>query len=231
MDVAPATDFDFTFPSHVDTCYTSAPSSPTRLTELYHGFDKLFMVADANHSGSLATIPFAWEEKPGVPKIPSNLLEDDFTFDVSCGFDSKSVQQRERGRERGFSNSSRSRRTRSLSPLGSSHQWRPQVAPSSPAPSSEKNNESRKWSLLDLLLFRSSSDGRAMDRDPLKKYSANFRKYDQDIRNPGSVSKRRGRVSAHELHYNVNRAVSNDMKKKTYLPYKQGILGRFSFNP
>uniref|UniRef100_A0A251VFS9 Uncharacterized protein n=1 Tax=Helianthus annuus TaxID=4232 RepID=A0A251VFS9_HELAN len=153
MDVAPATDFDFTFPSHVDTCYTSAPSSPTRLTELYHGFDKLFMVADANHSGSLATIPFAWEEKPGVPKIPSNLLEDDFTFDVSCGFDSKSVQQRERGRERGFSNSSRSRRTRSLSPLGSSHQWRPQVAPSSPAPSSEKNNESRKWSLLDLFHY------------------------------------------------------------------------------
>ncbi|KAJ0804846.1 hypothetical protein HanPI659440_Chr02g0042781 [Helianthus annuus] len=230
MDVAPATEFDFTFPSHADTCYTSAPSSPTRLTDLYRGFDELLIIGDANRTSSLATIPFAWEEKPGVPKTPSNLPEDEFTFDVSCGFDSESVQQRERGRERGFSNASRSRRTRSLSPLGSSHQWRQQVVPSSPAPSSEKNNESRKWSLLDLLLFRSASDGRAMDRDPLKKYSTNFRKYDQDIRNPGSVS-RRGRVSAHELHYNVNRAVSNDMKKKTYLPYKQGILGRFSFNP
>ncbi|KAJ0604169.1 hypothetical protein HanRHA438_Chr02g0058421 [Helianthus annuus] len=232
MDVAPATNFDFSFPSHADTCYTSAPSSPTRLTDLYRGFDELLIAADANRASSLAAIPFAWEEKPGVPKTPSNLLEeDDFTFDVSCGFDSESVQQRERRRERRFSNSSRSRRTRSLSPLGSSHQWRQQVAPSSPAPSSEKNNESGKWSLLDLLLFRSASDGRVMDRDPLKKYSTNFRKYDQDIRNSGSVSKRRGRVSAHELHYNVNRAVSNDMKKKTYLPYKQGILGRFSFNP
>ncbi|KAJ0804847.1 hypothetical protein HanPI659440_Chr02g0042791 [Helianthus annuus] len=212
MDVAPATDFDFSFPSHADTCYTSAPSSPTRLTDLYRGFDELLIAADANRASSLAAIPFAWEEKPGVPKTPSNLLEeDDFTFDVSCGFDSESVQQRERRRERRFSISSRSRRTRSLSPLGSSHQWRQQVAPSSPAPS--------------------ASDGRAMDRDPLKKYSTNFRKYNQDIRNSGSVSKRRGRVSAHELHYNVNRAVSNDMKKKTYLPYKQGILGRFSFNP
>ncbi|KAM0035265.1 hypothetical protein Hdeb2414_s0015g00444341 [Helianthus debilis subsp. tardiflorus] len=231
MDVAPPTDFDFTFPSHADTCYTSAPSSPTRLTDLYREFDELLIAANANHSGSLATIPFAWEEKPGVPKTPSNLPEDDdFTFDVTCRFDSESVQHRERGRERGLSNSSRSRRTRSVSPLGSAHQWRPQVGPSSPAPSSE-NNGSRKWSLLDLLLFRSASDGRAMDRDPLKKYSANFRKYDQDIRNSGSVLKRKGRVSAHELHYNVNRAVLNDMKKKTYLPYKQGILGRFSFNP
>ncbi|KAJ0618182.1 hypothetical protein HanPSC8_Chr02g0055981 [Helianthus annuus] len=225
MDVAPLTDFDFSFASHADTCYTSAPSSPTRLTDLYRGFDELLIAADANRASSLATIPFAWEEKPGVPKTPSNLPEDDdFTFDVSCRFDS----ERERGRERGFSNSSRSRRTRSLSPLGTSYQRR-QVAPSSPAPSS--NNGSRKWSLMDLLLFRSASDGRAMDRDPLKKYSTNFRKCDQDIRNPGSVSKRRGRVSAHELHYNVNWAVSNDMKKKTYLPYKQGILGRLSFNP
>ncbi|KAJ0614607.1 hypothetical protein HanIR_Chr02g0064321 [Helianthus annuus] len=230
MDVAPATDFEFSFPSHADTCYTSAPSSPTRLTDFYRGFEELLITADTNRASSLATIPFAWEEKPGVPKTPSNILEDDFTFDVSCGFDSESVQQR--GRERGFSNSSRSRRTRtrSLSPLGSSHKWRQQVAPSSPAPSSE-NNGSKKWSLLDLLLFRSASDGRAMDRDPLKKYSTNFRKYDQDIRSSGSVSKRKGRVSAHELHYNVNRVVSNDLKKKTYLPYKQGILGRFSFNP
>ncbi|KAM0035270.1 hypothetical protein Hdeb2414_s0015g00444361 [Helianthus debilis subsp. tardiflorus] len=139
---------------------------------------------------------------------------------------------KEEEEERGFSNSSRSRRTRSLSLLGTSYQRQQQLAHSSPAPSSENNNESRKWSLLDLLLFRSASDGRAMDIYPLKKYSANFRKYDQDIRNSGSVSKRKGRVSAHEVHYNVNREVLNDMKKKkTYLSYKQGILGRFSFNP
>ncbi|KAI3807246.1 hypothetical protein L1987_23171 [Smallanthus sonchifolius] len=222
MDIDPATDFDFTFSSYSAPSYTSAPSSPTRLTEL-------LIAADANLNSSLATIPFDWEEKPGVPKTPTNLFqEDDFSFPVSCHFDSElHVQERkierERGRERGFSTSSRSRRTRSLSPLGISDQRRQQVVPSSPTPSS------RKWSFLDLFLFRSASDGRAMDRDPLKKYSANFRKYDQDIRNSGSVSKCRGRISAHELHYNVNRAVSNDMKKKTYLPYKQGILGRFSF--
>ncbi|GKG22018.1 hypothetical protein Tco_0384613, partial [Tanacetum coccineum] len=85
--------------------------------------------------------------------------------------------ERERGRDRGLSSSasrlpsSRSRRTRSLSPLGASIQH-----------------------------------GRAMDRDPLKKYSANFRKHDQDVRDSGSMWKRRGRVSAHEHHYMVNRA-------------------------
>ncbi|KAI3673098.1 hypothetical protein L6452_39210 [Arctium lappa] len=100
---------------------------------------------------------------------------------------------------------------------------------------------SRKWSFVrDLFLFRSASDGRAMDRDPLKKYSAIIRKHDEDFRNSGlrsidsesgSGSKRRGGVSAHELHYKVNRAVANDLKKKTFLPYKQGILGRLAFNP
>ncbi|KAM0035269.1 hypothetical protein Hdeb2414_s0015g00444351 [Helianthus debilis subsp. tardiflorus] len=100
MDVTPATDFDFTFPSHADTCYTSAPSSPTRLTNFYCGFDELLIRANANRASSLATIPFAWEEKrPGVPKTPSNILEDDFTFDISCRLDSESFQQRERGRE------------------------------------------------------------------------------------------------------------------------------------
>ncbi|KAK1427388.1 hypothetical protein QVD17_16071 [Tagetes erecta] len=258
MDLASTTDFDFTFPSQADACYTSAPSSPTRLPELYCDFDKLLIAAnDASRTTSLATVPFAWEEKPGVPKTPIDVLEDDFSFDVSCHFDGESTPseyvfnygiiktvdplpcgeergvERERGRERGVSTSrlpsSRSRRTRSMSPLGCSDHRRQQVvAPLSPAPSTESG--SKRWSLLDLLLFRSSSDGRAMDRDPLKKYSANFRKYDQDIRNSGSLSKRRGRVSAHELHYNVNRAVSNDMKKKTYLPYKHGILGKSSFN-
>ncbi|KAI3762911.1 hypothetical protein L1987_53353 [Smallanthus sonchifolius] len=152
MDVAPATDFDFTFPS-----YTSAPSSPTQLTELYCVFDEMLIAAEANCDRSLPTIPFAWEEKPGVLvflKHPPTYL---------------------------------------------------------------------KKTIFHLI---SASDGRAMDKDPLKKYSANFRKHDQDIR---YVSKRRGRISAHELHYNVNRAVSNDMKKKTFLPYKQGILGTFSF--
>ncbi|XP_076909826.1 uncharacterized protein LOC143567247 [Bidens hawaiensis] len=244
MDVAPAINFNSNSSPPGGYHYAGSHSSPNGWPESY--WPEFEHLDDgANRRRSVAAVPFAWEEKPGVPKAvdrTADLFQDDFSFDVSCHLDSGSVpaedlfrggvirtadpnQQetkitRERGRERGLQ-SSRSRRTRSLPPP------RQPMAPSSPVPSSEIG--SRKWSFIDLLLFRSSSDGRAMDSDPLKKYSANFRKHDQDVRNSGSMSRRR--LSAHELHYSVNRAVSNDMKKKTYLPYKQGILGRFSFNP
>lgn len=163
-------------------------------------------------------------------------------------------RERERGRERNYPLSSSSRRaTRSVSPIRvSEYQWVDEQTKQSTAnqkPQSASTTSSAlstfskgfKWRLKDLFLFRSASDGRAMARDPLKKYSTFIRKQ-EDMRNacsrsiespqPGSSSRRRGKkVSAHELHYTVNRAYSEDMKKKTFLPYKQGILGRLSFNP
>nr|XP_004498225.1 uncharacterized protein LOC101504168 [Cicer arietinum] len=100
----------------------------------------------------------------------------------------------------------------------------------------------RKWRFKDFLLFRSASEGRAIERDILrKKYTvlskttpyedvvvgnSSFR----SIENSGSVSKRRGPVSAHELHYKLNRAASEELKRKTMLPYKQGLLGCLGFN-
>ncbi|XP_076930083.1 uncharacterized protein LOC143594730 [Bidens hawaiensis] len=256
MEIAPAIDFNF------NTYYTSAPSSPTRLNDLYCEFDELLIAAAGyTRSSSPAAVPFAWEEKPGVPKPPANVFEgedDDFSFDVSCGFGGDSVSaeelfqggvikaindssiQKERGRERGFSSSrihSRSRRTRSLSPLGVSNYSREQPMTRETKASTNvvclTESVSKRWSFMDLFLFRSASDGRSMEKDPLKKYSAAGRKNVQDFRNSsesGSVSKRRGRVSAHELHYNLNRANSNEMKKKTNLPYKHGILGGLSFS-
>ncbi|KAI3767348.1 hypothetical protein L2E82_17443 [Cichorium intybus] len=279
------TDFDFnsaaygsapSTPRLIGDCYFSAPTSPTRVTELYREFDELLVSDDTQRSNSLATVPFAWEERPGVPKSFINSFDNDFAFDVSGElyrdssataedlFDggvikstepppAREIKNREiktsRGRERTSSGlpSSRSRRTRSLPPVRALEQ--PPAAGNMRPPTnstcttlsaSGSGKGSKKWSFKDLFLFRSASDGRAMDRDPLKKYSAIFRKHDEDFRNSsirsdrsgsGSGSHRRGRVSAHELHYTVNRAVSNDMKKKTFLPYKQGILGRLAFNP
>ncbi|KAL2512734.1 Protein of unknown function (DUF1645) [Abeliophyllum distichum] len=105
--------------------------------------------------------------------------------------------------------------------------------------SSSSSKSHKKWRFKDFFLFRSASEGRAADKDPLKKYTAvPFRRY-EDLKNSidspgsgyGSGSRRRGPVSAHELHYTINRSVSEDLKKKTFLPYKQGILGRLAFNP
>ncbi|KAG6653134.1 hypothetical protein CIPAW_05G053900 [Carya illinoinensis] len=100
----------------------------------------------------------------------------------------------------------------------------------------------RKWRLKDFLLFRSASEGRATGKDPLTKYAVlSKNKLAEDIKNSsfrstdssGSVSssRRRGPVSAHEKHYTVNRAVSEEMRRKTFLPYKQGLLGCLGFNP
>lgn len=98
----------------------------------------------------------------------------------------------------------------------------------------------RKWRLKDFLLFRSASEGRASDKDPFRKYAVLSKTTaHEDVRNvsfrsaesSGSVSRRRGPVSAHELHYTVNRAASVELKKKTLLPYKQGLLGCLGFNP
>ncbi|XP_043722891.1 protein SPT2 homolog [Telopea speciosissima] len=44
------------------------------------------------------------------------------------------------------------------------------------------------------------------------------------------VSKRRVPRSPHELHYTTNRAQAEEMKKKTFLPYRQGLLGCLGFS-
>ncbi|KAF8406343.1 hypothetical protein HHK36_008430 [Tetracentron sinense] len=112
------------------------------------------------------------------------------------------------------------------------------------ASTSSSSSSSSFKRLKDFLLFRSASEGRAADKDPLRKYTV-LSKKNEGVKNgsfrstdsSGSVSssvsrsRRRGPVSAHELHYKVNRAVSEKLKKKTFLPYKQGLLGCLGFNP
>ncbi|XP_010559223.1 PREDICTED: uncharacterized protein LOC104827699 [Tarenaya hassleriana] len=45
------------------------------------------------------------------------------------------------------------------------------------------------------------------------------------------IAKRRGlQPSAHELHYTANRAQAEEMKKRTYLPYRHGLFGCLGFS-
>ncbi|KAK9136726.1 hypothetical protein Sjap_007320 [Stephania japonica] len=46
----------------------------------------------------------------------------------------------------------------------------------------------------------------------------------------GVASKRRRPLSPHELHYTANRAQAEEMKKRTFLPYRQGLLGCLGFS-
>ncbi|XP_038886997.1 uncharacterized protein LOC120077163 [Benincasa hispida] len=87
----------------------------------------------------------------------------------------------------------------------------------------------RRWRIRDLLLFRSASEGRATDKKTVEEMkNSSFR----SIESLSSVSssRRRGPISPHELHYKTNRAVSEELRKKTSLPYKHGLLGCLGFN-
>ncbi|KAJ6954984.1 hypothetical protein NC652_006429 [Populus alba x Populus x berolinensis] len=161
----------------------------------------------------------------------------------------KRTDQNERGRQvenvSGLTSSSSPGASRSLTLFrASEYPWeeaenpKALVSSSSSSSSSSSKSSSRKWRLRDFLLFRSASEGHAHDKDRLRKYSGLFKKH-EDGKEPsflstdssGSASSRRkGPVSAHELHYTVNKAASENLKKKTFLPYKQGFFGRLAFN-
>lgn len=105
------------------------------------------------------------------------------------------------------------------------------------------------------------ASGGAADKDPLRKYTAlspssaamlsrkgsaastasisSAAAAGEEVRNSsfrstdgGSVggSSRRG-ASAHERHYAANRAAAEELRRKTMLPYRQGLFGCLGFNP
>ncbi|PNX98082.1 hypothetical protein L195_g023112 [Trifolium pratense] len=157
-------------------------------------------------------------------------------------------KEEKRGRERNLSSGRKG--SRSLSPLRVSDIVENSEDVSVSVSSSTSNMKSflsftkgyRKWRIRDFLLFRSASEGRANEKDPLRKYTALSKKSaaaaEDDVRNSsfrstegsGSFSRRRGPVSAHELHYTLNRAATEELKKKTFLPYKRGLLGCLGSN-
>ncbi|THU52197.1 hypothetical protein C4D60_Mb10t01460 [Musa balbisiana] len=157
--------------------------------------------------------------------------------------------------------SSRSRKgSRSLSPFRggvSFFKTTPNSPPATASTASLKSGGgggggggSKKWRLKDLLLFRSASEGRATgnrSKDPLRKYtllpssSSSIKKsVTEDPKNSsfrstdssGSIRRGSGHfASSHQMHYAANRAATEELKKKTALPYRQSLFGCLRFNP
>ncbi|XP_021738471.1 uncharacterized protein LOC110704969 [Chenopodium quinoa] len=150
------------------------------------------------------------------------------------------------------SNSSRKGISRSLSPLRVSefallheqqlqeHQYSNENSNSNRFLGRGTNTSSKKWRLKDLFLFRSASEGHYKDTQSFSKRWSVRSSFtgsgsgsgSGSVSESGSVSKRRGQAaSAHEMHYTTNKAVSEEMKKKTSLPYKHGLLACLGFSP
>lgn len=159
----------------------------------------------------------------------------------------KKEQKRGRGRNQALTSSASRRAVRSLSPIrGSSSPWyekqplrknvgQLKLIPGSPSAAGTNSNTtsskgSRRWRLTDL--FRSASEGRGTGKDPLRKYSTLYKKQEENKNTSfKSNNSRDGAVSIYDPHFSLNRAASEDKKKKkTFLPYK-GILGGLLFNP
>ncbi|XP_068643105.1 uncharacterized protein [Aristolochia californica] len=190
------------------------------------------------------------------PKSPRRMFREAFSprqkkdmnpFAAAMEEARKGTERAERGRERAGPSSQNSNRrsARSLSPyrvsdFGLDDPLQSGKAAEKPAPPSAAppKSGSKKWSIKDFLLFRSASEGRvSRGKDPLRKFSIQAKTKAEDVKNSSfrstesSGSMRRGRVSAHELHYTANRAVSEEQRRKTFLPYRQGLLGCLGFSP
>jgi hypothetical protein len=164
------------------------------------------------------------------------------------------------------------------------------VSTASPSTFLKPRGSRRKWSLRDIFLRRSKSDGRERERDEMELSFSSYAKLSssdkeknrasaqgkpahkkmadtttnrtahistpnrkgvpesaqelhyisspnrrgvpastQELHYIPSPNRRGVPVSAHELHYTANRAQAEELRRKTVLPYRQGVLGCLRF--
>ncbi|XP_047983939.1 uncharacterized protein LOC125224563 [Salvia hispanica] len=133
--------------------------------------------------------------------------------------------------------------------INESAETTPSCSASSSRSSSSSGRNSKKWIFLKDLLHRSMSEGRANNKEKFWS-SISFSPAKEERKK--ATAEKKGRVetkreakapavgkpangvwrrpSAHELHYTANRAQAEEMKKKTFLPYRQGLFGCLGFS-
>ncbi|XP_072998317.1 uncharacterized protein [Typha latifolia] len=121
----------------------------------------------------------------------------------------------------------------------------PDTATASSSASSSRSSSgrnSKRWIFLKDLLYRSKSEGRerSITKDKFW-YSISFSPSSKDKPKPSSQRSKRTtssssstapakRPSAHERLYTTNRAQAEEMRRRTFLPYRQGLLGCLGFS-
>lgn len=108
--------------------------------------------------------------------------------------------------------------------------WRPKTdSSSSPLSKCKKSSStgsgSKRWRIRDLLR-RSNSEG----KEPMVLLTNKKVQINEKKRRSGEVAVVSGKLkpSVHELFYVQQRAKREDGKRKSYLPYRQGLVGLFS---
>ncbi|KAL1549764.1 hypothetical protein AAHA92_17821 [Salvia divinorum] len=198
--------FDFDFSA---TLPSTAATSPEHMSSA----DELFF------NGQIR--PMKLSTHLQRPQILGPLIESD-----------EDDQMLARGRDLKLRAGSLRRRTRSMSPMRS--QTTPFESDDKPEEKGTARSSSKRWIFLKEFLYRSKSEGRNEGHKfwggPVKKAAAKEKESKKKAvpvkRNDGG----KRRASAHELHYTAKRAQAEELKKKTFLPYRQGLLGCLGFS-
>ncbi|KAI9121681.1 hypothetical protein K1719_008714 [Acacia pycnantha] len=109
-------------------------------------------------------------------------------------------------------------------PPGSYCVWTPnspKASPCRPKKSNSTGSSSKRWKLLDLLR-RSNSDGKDSSVFVTPTSSGPNLEKKQDVRGENSKMKK---ASAHEALYTKNKELSKPNKRRSYLPYRQDLIG------
>lgn len=225
---SPSKDFDLA--AHDDDAFaffvTGESKSPRSAAELFDG-GKIKPLSEDDSSES-AKSPLLPAKRSSIAQGKKAIREAFSTRKKKEEGDLSEEEQETRGRDR---TASSSRVTRSLSPCNriSHYTWDEERNQSQSNKADSLSKTSRRWRLTDFLLFRSASEGRGSSKDPLRKFPTFYKKpEDPKASNPGPKTRRKEPLSAHELHYARKKAETEDLKKRTFLPYKQGILGRLA---
>uniref|UniRef100_A0ACD6AI77 Uncharacterized protein n=1 Tax=Avena sativa TaxID=4498 RepID=A0ACD6AI77_AVESA len=218
-------DFDFDFSSRFPSPSAAAMSSA----------DELF------HNGQIRPV-----------RLSAMLLEP-HQSSLADGPSSPSSQAADAGERGRFRSRSVHRKARSLSPFRAHWGRSPSPAPApesepvepsatppasrsssssstASSASSSSSRGSRRWGFIKDLLHRSKSDGGKDQSVPAPpNFSATPKSSASPSPSPAVAAKARGtgkgrRRSAHERLYEARRAEAEEMRRRTYLPYRQGGL-------
>ncbi|CAI0551673.1 unnamed protein product [Linum tenue] len=214
-------------------------------------FSARFGSVGPGHTGSMSSADELFLNGQIRPMKLSTHLEKPQVLAPLLDLDEEGEEEGEdRGRDLRLRNKSLRRRTRSMSPLRSSsfefadddgggevdEPNSMSASSSSTSRSSSAGRNSKRWVFLKEFLYRSKSEGRSNTKfwsnisfSPSKEKKGNSRS------NSSSSSYRLGKkrvpaASPHELHYKASRAQAEEMRKRTFLPYRQGLLGCLGFS-
>ncbi|KAK4344085.1 hypothetical protein RND71_037179 [Anisodus tanguticus] len=237
-------------PERFGTFFFSAPTSPTHISALYgdtndtpdndlddNNVDEFAFEFNGHELEKSSIIPGADELFDGGKIKPSPFESPKLSPKWRFKHKKEAIAK---VKERNSSGSSRDKATRSLPPMRVSDLLF--IGEDDENVDQEKTESSvsslislwnRTWKLKDLLLFRSASESRASSStEELNKYVLVKKVRQEDVKNSSvsssrerTMTRRAGPISAHELHYKMKKEMLKEMKKKTFLPYKQGLLG------